>query len=246
MAATDRAWLVEVAPAREGGGEGKPSRSAVWRNAWARDGFPKLKAGISTCWDVLCVAAEQFGDRPALGVRRQSSRSTTAAVGSSPYEFISYTQLLANVKQLAAAMSSKCGLGRGSHVAIFGGNSPEWLTVLLACHALGAAAVPVYDTLGEAAVEFILGHGDASAMFCSAAKFPAAAAALARAQHGVATLVVLDAADDVQGQQQIAATSLPPGVQLDSWQDFTAGLSSQAAAVSLEGPASAEDVCVIM
>ena len=41
-------------------------------------------------------------------------------------------------------------------MGIYGKNRPEWVLTDLACSALGGTSVAFYDTLGPAAIEFVI------------------------------------------------------------------------------------------
>merc|ERR1711959_470987 len=62
------------------------------------------------------------------------------------------------------------GADVGTEVGVFGANSPEWFLAMQACNRVNAACVPLYDTLGENAVEYILNHAECKAVFVSGAK----------------------------------------------------------------------------
>merc|ERR1711959_500148 len=62
------------------------------------------------------------------------------------------------------------GADVGTEVGILSGNCPEWMVGMQACNKIGAACVPLYDTLGENAVEYILNHAECKAVFVSGAK----------------------------------------------------------------------------
>lgn len=58
-----------------------------------------------------------------------------------------------------------------------------------------ACAVPLYDSLGEDAVEYTVNHAETSAIFAQAAKLPQLNKALARIKKNVQTIVYWGEAD---------------------------------------------------
>ena len=54
----------------------------------------------------------------------------------------------------------------------------DWMLVDLACHAQSIVPVPLYDTLGPEAVEYIVKHAELSGIACSAKVFPTLALCL--------------------------------------------------------------------
>ena len=67
----------------------------------------------------------------------------------------------------------------GTRVGVFGGNCPDWMVAMQACNRQALACVPLYDSLGEGAIEYILHHSGAAAVFVSADKAAHLAAAIA-------------------------------------------------------------------
>ncbi len=58
-----------------------------------------------------------------------------------------------------------------------------------ACNRQSVYCVPLYDSLGEGAVEFILNHSESSIVFVSAEKLPTLLKALPAVHKGLQTLV---------------------------------------------------------
>ena len=65
---------------------------------------------------------------------------------------------------------------------------PSWLPDQ-ACNRQSVYCVPLYDSLGEGAVEFILNHSESSIAFVSAEKLPTLLKALPAVHQGLRTLV---------------------------------------------------------
>ncbi|XP_062188440.1 probable CoA ligase CCL6 [Phragmites australis] len=62
------------------------------------------------------------------------------------------------------------GIKPGGHCGIYGSNCPEWVMAMQACNSRGICYVPLYDTLGPNAVEFILDHAEISIAFVQESK----------------------------------------------------------------------------
>ena len=73
------------------------------------------------------------------------------------------------------------GLRGGDRVAVYGVNSREWMVAMQACNAQALACVPLYDSLGPSAIDFILSHATPKAVFVAGAKVPALVAAMQQA-----------------------------------------------------------------
>ena len=59
-----------------------------------------------------------------------------------------------------------------------------------ACNRQGYFCVPLYDTLGENAVEYIISHSGTSALFASADKLPTLAKALPKLKRGQVSTII--------------------------------------------------------
>src|SRR5438876_5641901 len=82
------------------------------------------------------------------------------------YEGLSSEEALRRVAALAAAFD-RLGIGRGDRVAILSENRVEWALTDYAILGLGAFTVPVYPTLLEPDIEFILEDSGAKVIVVS-------------------------------------------------------------------------------
>ncbi|KAL0384138.1 UNVERIFIED_CONTAM: Long chain acyl-CoA synthetase 2 [Sesamum radiatum] len=60
--------------------------------------------------------------------------------------------------------------GKGDKCGIYGANCPEWIIAMEACIGQSITYVPLYDTLGANAVEFIINHAEVSIAFVQESK----------------------------------------------------------------------------
>jgi len=97
-----------------------------------------------TVYASFAETARRFRDRTALMHK----------VGG-VYTSISYAHLAQAVDEVAAGLADR-GVRPGDRVAIYSYNRPEWVVTDLAVAKLGAILVPVYHTLPEDAVRYIL------------------------------------------------------------------------------------------
>ena len=82
------------------------------------------------------------------------------------------------------------------------GDTAWRLPVMQACNRQGAYCVPLYDSLGEDAIEYIVGHASCYIVFVASLKFPGFVEALPRLTHVVKTVVVWDTPDQISIQVQ--------------------------------------------
>ncbi|TKW20133.1 hypothetical protein SEVIR_4G065300v4 [Setaria viridis] len=143
--------LVEVEPATATAGP-------AYRNARAKDGLMQPPPGLHSCWDIFRTAVEKYPDNPMLGRRRVVDGK------AGEYTWVTYKEVYDVVMKLAASIS-KSGIKQGACCGIYGANCPEWIISMEACNALGVCCVPLYDSLGAGAVEFIICHAEIQIVF---------------------------------------------------------------------------------
>ncbi|CAD5178226.1 unnamed protein product [Musa acuminata subsp. malaccensis] len=150
-------YLVEVEKGREGDGAG-PSVGPAYRNVLAKDGFPSPAPGLETCWDVFRMSVERNPDNRMLGRREIVDGK------AGEYVWLTYKEAYDIVIELGASIRSR-GVGQGGRCGIYGVNCPEWIMTMEACNAHGIYCVPLYDTLGAGAIEFIICHAEIEIVF---------------------------------------------------------------------------------
>ncbi|WOL02121.1 long chain acyl-CoA synthetase 4 [Canna indica] len=150
-------YLVEVEKGKDGEG-GRPSVGPTYRSVWAKDGFPSPAPGMETCWDVFRMSVQRYPDNPMLG-RREIVNGKAGK-----YDWLTYNQVYDSVMKVGASIRST-GVEKGGRCGIYGVNSPEWIMTMEACNAHGVYCVPLYDTLGAGAIEFIICHAEVQIVF---------------------------------------------------------------------------------
>ncbi|MQM08025.1 hypothetical protein Taro_040875, partial [Colocasia esculenta] len=150
-------YLVEVEKGVEATG-GRPSVGPAYRSVFSKDGFPQPVEGLETCWDVFRLSAEKYPDNRMLGHREIVNGK------AGKYTWLSYKEVYELVMKVGASIRG-CGVEKGGRCGIYGANCPEWIISMQACNAHGIYCVPLYDTLGAGAVEFIICHAEVSIVF---------------------------------------------------------------------------------
>ncbi|KAF3340507.1 long chain acyl-CoA synthetase 1 isoform X2 [Carex littledalei] len=153
----EKLYTVEV---EEGipGKDGNPSVGPVYRNALAKDGFPPLEPDMTTSWDVFRVAAEKYSGNRMLGWREFIQGK------AGPYIWKSYKEVYEEVLQIGSALR-QLGVQPGSRIGIYGTNCPQWVIAMQACNGFNLICVPLYDTLGAGAIDFIVDHAEIDIVF---------------------------------------------------------------------------------
>ncbi|CAI5484905.1 unnamed protein product [Closterium sp. Yama58-4] len=157
-------WAIKTADAVPAS-EGVLSKGPTYKSFYAKDGYAKLD-GINTVWELFDNSVKKFAKNKFLG-----KRSVVNGVAG-PYEWQTYEEVGATVKKVASALRFN-GLQPQSRVGIYGINSPEWFMTMEACNSQSIHCVPLYDTLGPEAVEFILNHAEVSLVAVMPANLPA-------------------------------------------------------------------------
>uniref|UniRef100_A0A1D1YUB7 Long-chain-fatty-acid--CoA ligase n=2 Tax=Anthurium amnicola TaxID=1678845 RepID=A0A1D1YUB7_9ARAE len=150
-------YLVEVEKGAAAA-DGRPSAGPVYRSVFAKDGFPPPEDGVETCWDLFRMSVEKSPGNRMLGRREIVDGK------AGKYNWMSYKEVYDVVVKVGASIRS-CGVEQGGRCGIYGANCPEWIISMQACNAHGIYCVPLYDTLGAGAVEFIICHAEVSIAF---------------------------------------------------------------------------------
>ncbi|KAM0910864.1 hypothetical protein ACQ4PT_013870 [Festuca glaucescens] len=189
-------------------GSGRPSAGPVYRSIYAKDGLMQLPQEIQSPWDFFSGAVKKFPKNRMLGRRKVSDGK------AGDYVWHTYEQVYQKVTKIGAAITS-FGVKPGAHCAIYGCNCPEWVMAMQACNSQGICYVPLYDTLGENAVEFILDHAEISIAFMQESKIKSILAVLPKCTAHIKAVVSFG---DVTNELKREVEQL--GVSCFSWEEF--------------------------
>ncbi|KAK9806319.1 hypothetical protein WJX72_010249 [[Myrmecia] bisecta] len=188
MSPTDQAIVIVVPCVRQLGA----------RNIVAKDAFPTLPSGATTLYEVFEESVKHHGDRPAVGWRPVEQGK------AQDFTWLTYKQVHGKVVAVTAALQ-EVGLEPHGRVGMYAGNCPEWPVVLQACYRSSAYVVPVYDSLGETAVEYTTKHANISVMFTSSQKLPLLVKALPGLKDVIKTVVYFEEGGANSLQKDLAA-----------------------------------------
>ncbi|WIA13533.1 hypothetical protein OEZ85_007105 [Tetradesmus obliquus] len=222
--------LVELAPGRPASGE-VPEAGPTYTVATSPDGIHR-PAGINTCYDLFKASAEKYEDQDCLG-----SRAVGPDGKPGPYKFITYREAFQLACQAGSAFLH-LGLKPKDRLGVFGPNCIEWMVSMQGCNRTSLQCVPLYDTLGDKAIEYVLGHSEAKFVVAAGAKL----AGLAKSLKGVKGQL-LGVAYWGEAPQEAQNAITAAGVKLLSWQQL---LQLGADNPRDEVPPSAQDLCTIM
>ncbi|WOL16180.1 long chain acyl-CoA synthetase 6, peroxisomal-like isoform X1 [Canna indica] len=122
------------------------------------DRFPE-HPHIGTLHDNFEYAVETFRDYKYLGSRIRPD----GTVGE--YKWITYGEAGTSRSAIGSGLVHH-GIPKGATIGLYFINRPEWTIVDHACSAYSYISVPLYDTLGPDAVQFIVNHATVQVVFC--------------------------------------------------------------------------------
>lgn len=223
-------YIYEIEPAKPEH-DGKYSVGPVYRSIFAKDGISQPPSGMETCWDIFCISVEKYPNNPMLGHR--------VIVEGKPGEYVwrTYKEVYDIVMKVGNAIRH-CGVGQRGRCGIYGANCAEWIMSMEACNAHGIYCVPLYDTLGADAVEYIIGHAEISIAFVEEKKIPELIKALPNTSKYLKTLVSFG---KITPEQKETVEKL--GLQIYCWDDF---LQLGADKQYELGKKDKSDICTIM
>ncbi|CAL5331804.1 unnamed protein product [Camellia sinensis] len=200
-------FVVEIEKAKEAA-NGQPSMGPVYRNLLAKDGFRPLTPGIDSCWDIFRVSVEKFPKNRMLGEREIVNGK------AGKYVWLTYEEVYEIVLKVGASIRS-CGIKKGARCGIYGANCMKWIISMQAFNAHGLYCVPLYDSLGAGAVEYIICHAEISLTFVEETKIPEVLKTFPNTIKHLKTLVSFGKVTD---EQKKVAENF--GLALYSWDQF--------------------------
>lgn len=218
----------------EDGKPGKDGRLAVgpvFRSVLAKDGFPQLEPDMKTSWDVFRVAAVKYADNRMLGWRPFKDGVP------GPYLWKSYKEIYDEVLQAGSALQ-KLGVQPGSRVGIYGANCPQWIVAMQACNGYSLVCVPLYDTLGAGAVDYIIDHAEIDVVFIQDKKIKEILSPNCKSAKRLKALVAFTSATTEQTKE---ADQI--GIKMYAWNDF---LKVGKDNPRQPCPPQASDICTVM
>lgn len=126
------------------------------------------------------------------------------------YQGVSSDQALGQVAGLARAFDRQ-GIARGDRVAILSENRLEWALTDYALLGLGAVVVPVYPTLLEPDIEYILHDSGAKGIAVSTADQLRKVLSFRRALPDLKLIALMDGADAAEGVESWQRLAAPGG-----------------------------------
>ncbi|KAA8516170.1 hypothetical protein F0562_019349 [Nyssa sinensis] len=203
----EKKFVVEIEKAKEAT-DGRPSVGPVYRNVLVKDGFRPPLQGIESCWDIFRVSVDKYPNNRMLGQREILNGK------AGKYVWSTYKEVYDIVSKVGASIRS-CGVGQGARCGIYGANCSKWVISMQACNAHGLHCVPLYDTLGAGAAEYIICHAEISITFVEETKIPEVLTTLPNTRKYLKTLVSFG---KFTAEQKEVAENF--GLAIYSWDEF--------------------------
>ncbi|GAA0147337.1 ligase [Lithospermum erythrorhizon] len=131
-----------------------------------------------------------------------------------PYVWLTYEEVYNTALLIGSAIRSR-GVNHGGCCGIYGANCPEWIMAMEACNSQGVTYVPLYDTLGANAVEFMINHAEVSISFVQESKISEILVCLPSCNSHLKTIISFG---KILSYQREEAEKL--GVACFSWDEF--------------------------
>ncbi|GJJ71125.1 long-chain acyl-CoA synthetase [Entomortierella parvispora] len=162
--ATEQMYSVVVPNSPAIPGEGKPRRSVLCPEKLLEN-YPSIKAGVT-----ITTLYENFleGVQRAEGGEFLGHRPIVDDVPQA-YQWQTYAEVKERITHFGAGLSH-LGLAPNNNFGIFAINRPEWTMSELSGYMYNYTTVPLYDTLGVSAIEYIVNQTEMEIVIASADK----------------------------------------------------------------------------
>lgn len=201
-------FSVAVEEGREGE-DGKPSLGPVYRNLLAQNDFPPPDRQINSSWDLFSLSVQKYPGNRMLGWRKMVDGKP------GPYTWKTYKEVYDEVLDVGSALRLS-GVEPGSRVGIYGANCPQWIMAMEACNAHSLICVPLYDTLGPGAVNFIIDHAELEVVFVQDKKVKELLKPDSTSSKRIKVIVCFSSMTDEEKNKSVQI-----GIKPYSWNEFT-------------------------
>ncbi|TIA90558.1 hypothetical protein E3P99_01513 [Wallemia hederae] len=179
-------------------GSATANSTAIYKDAlWGDNPRPDL--GVKTTYDLFQYSLARAGDKNFLGHRPYNPSKGRF---ERYYEYQSYNEVAQRRTNLGSGISELVKQGKlgdstqsGWTAGTWSKNCPEWQIADLSLHAYSRISVPLYDTLGNDSVEYVINHSEIRLVFTSSSHLPQLYKILQKCPT-VKAVIVLDGLDE--------------------------------------------------
>ena len=145
----------------------------------------EVATGSRTIADLLPLAAEKFGDAPAVRQKVDGA-----------WQDVSFREVADIAREIALGLID-IGIAPGDRVCILCQTRPEWTYADFGIAQTGATVVPIYPTNSPEECEWVVGNSGAKAVVCEDAAQIAKIRAVAERLPDLETIIAIDPSGDV-------------------------------------------------
>lgn len=117
-----------------------------------------------TIFKIIKSSKTKYGEKNAFGERELLENGEYGE-----YKWINYNEFYERVQNFAYGLNM-LGLKPGDHVGIYSTNNLWWQITFYACNISSLVPVPIYDSLGPNAAQYIIQHSECKAVICNPIK----------------------------------------------------------------------------
>src|SRR5918998_1809594 len=145
----------------------------------------RTTTGSSTIGDMMALAAERYGERPAVRFKRDGG-----------WHDVSFAEVGEIVSEIARGLID-LGLAPGDRVSLLCTTRPEWTYADFAITSAGGVVVPIYPTNSPSECEWVAGNSESRFLVAENADQVAKIAAVRGNLPALEAIVVMDPSGDV-------------------------------------------------
>ncbi|TIB85666.1 hypothetical protein E3Q06_01816 [Wallemia mellicola] len=161
---------------------------------------PSPDVGVQTAYDLFQYTLARAADKNFLGHRPYNPSKGRY---ERYYQYQSYAEIAQRRTNLGSGISELVNQGKlgantnhaGWAAGTWSKNCPEWQIADLSLHAYSRISVPLYDTLGNDSVEYVINHSEIKLVFTTSSHLPGLYRILQKCPT-VKAVIVLDGLDE--------------------------------------------------
>eukprot|EP00892_Ulva_mutabilis_P009905 jgi/Ulvmu1/7287/UM035_0075.1 len=216
--------------------DGPKGATSVYRVSYNTSGEAQAPGNPKNLYESFENTVNAHAEYPCLGWRPVQNGQ------AQDYSFMSYGEVHKTVSSVGSALKA-VGVQRGSAVGVYAVNSPEWMMTMKAADFCGGMTVPLYDTFGADAVEYIIKHSGLKVIFVSTDKLSTIAKVLPAIKDQITQVVVWSSTPGEEVDSSTLEEAEQAGIPVMEWGKFVAlGASKPEQAT----PGDFTDLCTIM
>jgi long-chain acyl-CoA synthetase len=222
-----------------------PGEEKVHRAPESPDELVALIEGlphVRTSHDNFKQARETYPHNNCLGWRPVLSNGQE---GVGPYEWMTYDEAYEAAKEFGDGLMAEQLIPKHDGMrplALFSKNRREWVLSEQGLFMHGGVTVPIYDTLGEDTISYILEQTGAAAVVCTVTELARVVAAKPSCPK-LKAAILMDLNGDAEPAPSTMADAADKGVKVYKWSEVRAMGASKPKASSPPGPDDVATLC---